>query len=91
MTIASCNDDSPGTTAAGERQQNEPTAAVNPLNTLKLTSGANDYCPVPTTTDAWAGFYYSGTGGATLGEQPAARLSDRHVGGGHGPRRSSAS
>ncbi len=65
VTIASCNDDSPGTTAAGERQQNEPTAAVNPLNTLKLTSGANDYCPVPTTTDAWAGFYYSGNGGAT--------------------------
>ena len=65
VTIASCNDDSPGTTAAGERQQNEPTAAVNPLNTLKLTSGANDYCPVPTTTDAWAGFYYSGDGGGT--------------------------
>jgi hypothetical protein len=65
VTIASCNDDSPGTTAAGERQQNEPTAAVDPLNTLKLTSGANDYCPVPTTTDAWAGFYYSGDGGAT--------------------------
>jgi hypothetical protein len=65
VTIASCNDDSPGSTAAGERQQNEPTAAVDPLNTMKLTAGANDYCPVPTTTDAWAGFYYSGDGGAT--------------------------
>ena len=65
VTIASCNDDSPGTTAAGERQQNEPTAAVNPLSTMKLTAGANDYCTVPTTTDAWAGFYWSGNGGAT--------------------------
>jgi hypothetical protein len=64
-TIMSCNNDSPGTTAGGERQQNEPTAAVNPLDTEKLTAGANDYCSVPTTTDAWAGFYYSANGGAT--------------------------
>ena len=29
-----------------------------------MTAGSNDYCTVPTTTDAWAGFYYSGDGGA---------------------------
>jgi hypothetical protein len=64
-TIASCNSDAPGIPNGGERQQNEPTAAVDPLNTSKLTAGANDYCTVPTTTDSWAGFYYSANGGAS--------------------------
>jgi photosystem II stability/assembly factor-like uncharacterized protein len=63
-TIASCSSDAPGTTGGGERQQNEPTAAVDPLDTMKLTAGANDYCAVPTGGDAWAGFYYSPDGGA---------------------------
>jgi hypothetical protein len=64
-TITSCNSDAPDATSGGERQQNEPTSAVNPLDVNKLTAGANDYCPVPTTTDAWAGFYYSGNGGSS--------------------------
>jgi hypothetical protein len=64
-TITTCNSDAPANPNAGERQQNEPTAAVNPLDVMKMTSGANDYCPVPTTTDAWAGFYYSGDGGGS--------------------------
>jgi len=64
-TIASCNSDAPTVAAGGERQQNEPTSAVNPLDTSKLTAGANDYCTVPTTTDSWAGFYYSRDGGST--------------------------
>lgn len=77
-TIANCSDDStdPGPDGAppagdgtpegsGERQQNEPTVAVNPLNTLYMTAGANDYCAVQTIGDAWAGFYYSSDGGAT--------------------------
>jgi hypothetical protein len=63
-TIVSCNSDAPTVPNGGERQQNEPTSAVNPLDTNKLTAGANDYCAVPTTTDAWAGFYYSRDGGA---------------------------
>jgi hypothetical protein len=64
-SIASCSSDAPGTAAGGERQQNEPTAAVDPLNPSHMTAGANDYCTVPTTTDSWAGFYYSSNGGTT--------------------------
>ena len=63
-TIASCNSDAPDASSGGERQQNEPTAAINPRDVNKMTAGSNDYCPVPTTTDAWAGLYYSGDGGA---------------------------
>jgi hypothetical protein len=77
MTIDSCNSDVTDPTAdaptptpaadegGGERQQNEPTAAVNPLDPNRMTAGANDYCSVPTTTDSWAGFYYSSDQGAT--------------------------
>ena len=63
-SIVSCNSDAPDASSGGERQQNEPTAAVDPLNVNKMTAGSNDYCTVPTTTDAWAGLYYSGDGGA---------------------------
>ena len=77
ITIASCSSDATDTAAdaptptpptdegGGERQQNEPTAAVNPLAVNKMTAGANDYCAIPTTTDTWAGFYYSSNGGTT--------------------------
>ena len=64
-TIDACDDDSNTGTAGGNRQQNEPTVAINPSNTDVLTAGANDYCTVPTTTDAWMGFYVSTDGGAT--------------------------
>jgi hypothetical protein len=46
------------------RMQNEPTLAIDPRNTSVWTSGANDYCTVPTAGDAWPGFYRSANGGA---------------------------
>ena len=75
VTIASCSSDVTDPTpdagtptpaadeGGGERQQNEPAAAVDPLNPNRMTAGSNDYCSVPTTTDAYAGFYYSSDGG----------------------------
>jgi hypothetical protein len=77
VTIQSCSSDFTDTTAdaptptpandegGGERQQNESTAAVNPSNPMQMTGGSNDYCALPTTTDAYAGFYYSSDGGAS--------------------------
>jgi hypothetical protein len=68
-TIIDCNSEATtpaaGGDGSGERQQNEPTAAVDPLNPMHMTAGANDYCPVQTITDAWAGFYYSSNGGGS--------------------------
>jgi hypothetical protein len=57
-TIAACS--------VNNRAQNEPTASVNPSNGQLMSSGANDYCPVQTPpVGTWAGFYYSGNGGAS--------------------------
>jgi hypothetical protein len=64
-TIQSCSSDAPGPPNGGERQQNEPTAAVDPNDAMRMTAGSNDYCAVPTTTDAYAGFYYTTDGGDT--------------------------
>src|SRR5215218_10154326 len=66
-TILDCNNPAttpaPGGDGSSNRQQNEPTAAVDPLNPMHMSAGANDYCAVQTITDAWAGFYYSSNGG----------------------------
>src|SRR5918992_1504683 len=56
-TIADCS--------TNNRQQNEPTATVAPQDTSLMSSGANDYCGVPTMGGTWAGFYYSADGGTT--------------------------
>jgi hypothetical protein len=68
-TIADCSSDATTPTAggdgSGERQQNEPSAAVDPVRSGHMVAAANDYCSVQTTTDAWAGFYYSANGGAS--------------------------
>ena len=69
VTITDCSSDATTPTAggdgSGERQQNEPASSVAPNNPMHMTAGANDYCPVQTTGDSWAGFYYSSNGGAS--------------------------
>jgi hypothetical protein len=47
------------------REQNEPTLAIDPRNSHVWVSGSNDYCTIPTATDAWAGFYRSTDTGRT--------------------------
>jgi hypothetical protein len=49
----------------GERQANEPSAAIDPSNSAHMVAGSNDYCNVPTGGDAWAGFYYSNNTGSS--------------------------
>jgi hypothetical protein len=64
-TIASCSNNAPNDVmAGGNRQQNEPAAAVDPMANNRMVAGSNDYCAVPTTTDAYAGFYWSSDRGA---------------------------
>ncbi|MGH3098711.1 MAG: sialidase family protein [Streptosporangiales bacterium] len=41
------------------RQQNEPSAAVNPNNTDIIVAGSNDYCTVEGAGGTWTGFYRS--------------------------------
>lgn len=57
VTIAACS--------TNNRQQNEPTVAVDPRNASIVTAGSNDYCSTPTAGDAWRGYYLSTDGGAT--------------------------
>ena len=47
------------------RMQNEPTIALAPRYPAVRTAGSNDYCTVPNTHDAWAGFYRSDNSGAS--------------------------
>ncbi|MDQ2911313.1 MAG: glycoside hydrolase [Actinomycetota bacterium] len=65
-TIATCNNESlTGTTPGGNRQQNEPTVAIDQKDSSFIAAGANDYCTVPATRDAWEGVYVSNDGGGT--------------------------
>jgi hypothetical protein len=50
---------------AQNRQQNETTIAISPVDPNILVTGGNDYRMVPVFGDAWLGFYVSDDGGAT--------------------------
>lgn len=63
--IIACSNDAPGPEAGGNRQQNEPTVAINPKKPWVITAGANDYCGIPVWADAWMGFYVSQDSGAS--------------------------
>lgn len=62
--IATCGSSDPAK-GSSARQQDEPTAAINPMHPSVIAAGANDYCGVPVFGDAWMGFYASVDGGAT--------------------------
>ena len=77
-TIALCGDDASDPTpdgappngdgtpeGGGERQANEPALAVKHDESSFIVAGANDYCTVPVSGDAWMGVYTSDDGGAT--------------------------
>ncbi len=57
VTITDCS--------TNNRQQNEPSVAVDPINSEHAVAGANEYCTVPTAGGTWAGFYHSSNGGDT--------------------------
>ncbi len=52
---------------ANRRQQNEPTAAVDPAAGYQnvITSGSNDYCTAELAGGTWTGFYRSTDSGST--------------------------
>lgn len=62
--IESCSNDD-AADAGGNRQQNEPTVAINPSEPSFMVAGANDYCTIPSFDDAWEGVYTSDDGGAS--------------------------
>ncbi|MEO7235783.1 MAG: sialidase family protein [Lapillicoccus sp.] len=50
---------------ANRRQQNEPSAAVDPSHPNIVVAGSNDYCTVEKAGGTWTGFYRSTSSGAS--------------------------
>jgi hypothetical protein len=53
---------------ANRRQQNEPSAAVDPSDVDTIVAGSNDYCTVQGAGGTWAGFYRTTNGGESWTE-----------------------
>ncbi len=51
--------------STNNRQQNEPSAAVDPKDPRIIVAGSNDYCTAETTGGTWTGFYRSTDGGSS--------------------------
>ncbi|MDP9181690.1 MAG: glycoside hydrolase [Actinomycetota bacterium] len=51
------------TCGTNRRQQNEPSAAIDPAQPQIIVAGSNDYCTVEGAGGTWAGFYRSTDGG----------------------------
>ena len=51
--------------SVGRRQQNEPTVAIDPMDTDIVVAGSNDYCASIVNNEVWAGYYRSTNGGQT--------------------------
>jgi hypothetical protein len=83
-TISSCSDDSDTELAGGNRQQDEPTVAINPSRPEVIVAGANDYCAVPSSGDSWMGFYVSQDGGDSWIDSLNPGLPERYQRRGHG-------
>ena len=49
--------------STGRRMQNEPTIAVDPLDTQVVVAGSNDYCATIVNGEVWPGYYRSTDGG----------------------------
>ena len=81
VTITTCNSDAPANPNAGERQQNEPTAAVNPLNVHEDDRGRERLLPRAHDDRRLGGHVLLVRRRRELGQQPRARLPDRHFGG----------
>ena len=50
---------------ANRRQQNEPSAAIDPRSPNVVVAGSNDYCTVEGAGGTWTGFYTSTDSGST--------------------------
>jgi len=51
--------------SVGRRQQNEPSVAIDPMDTDIVVAGSNDYCASIVNNEVWAGYYRSTNGGQT--------------------------
>src|SRR3989441_5738394 len=65
MPVVAPNEDITASNVSAERQQVEPTIAVDPHNPSVVVAGAQDYRLLSTAGHRWHGYYRSVDGGQT--------------------------